>query len=58
MAQHAKTVVVAADSSKLGERAFVRVCPMSDVDILVTDDGAPDEIVTRFERAGVEVRRA
>jgi hypothetical protein len=31
---------------------------MSDVDILVTDDGAPDEIVTRFERAGVEVRRA
>jgi DeoR family transcriptional regulator of aga operon len=58
MAQHAKTVVVAADSSKLGERAFVRVCPMSEVDILVTDDGAPDEIVTRFERAGVEVRRA
>lgn len=57
MAAQAKTVVVVADSSKLGQRAFVRVCPVDEVDILVTDDHAPDDIVTKFERAGVEVRR-
>jgi DeoR family transcriptional regulator of aga operon len=57
MAEHAKTVVVVADSSKLGQRAFVRVCPVGAVDILVTDDQAPDDLVTTFKRAGVEVRR-
>lgn len=57
MAAQATTVVVVADSSKLGRRAFVRVCPAEDVDILVTDEQAPDEIVARFQKAGVEVRR-
>lgn len=57
MAQHAKTVIVVADSSKLGQRAFVRVCPTGSLDILVTDDQAPDDLVARFQQAGVEVRR-
>jgi DeoR family transcriptional regulator of aga operon len=57
MAEHAKTVIVATDSSKLGRRAFVRICKPSDVDILVTDDQAPDDLVAKFERAGMEVRR-
>lgn len=57
MARHAKTTVVVADSSKLGQRAFVRVCPVAGLDILVTDEQAPDDVVTRFQEAGVEVRR-
>lgn len=57
MARQAKKVVVVADSSKLAQRALVRVCRPGDVDILVTDDQAPDDVLVRFERAGVEVRR-
>ncbi len=57
MARHAKQVIVAADSSKLGEQAFVRICPPGDIDVLVTDEQASDEIVSRFERAGMEVVR-
>ena len=34
-------VVVAADSSKLGRRAFARICPLGEVDVLVTDTGTP-----------------
>ena len=36
MAQRARTVVVVADSSKLGRRAFARICPIDRVDIVVT----------------------
>jgi DeoR family transcriptional regulator of aga operon len=57
MARQARLVIVVADSSKLAQRAFVRVCAASDVDILVTDDQAPDSVVTRFEKIGVDVRR-
>jgi DeoR family transcriptional regulator, aga operon transcriptional repressor len=57
MASRARQVVVVADSSKLGQRAFARVCPIGDIGILITDMKAPDDLVGRFEKAGVEVRR-
>lgn len=34
----ARRVAVVADSSKLGRRSLATVCPMSDVDIVLTDD--------------------
>jgi DeoR family transcriptional regulator, aga operon transcriptional repressor len=58
MAEQARQVVVVADSSKLGQRAFVRICPAADIDVLVTDDGAPADMVAAFESAGIEVIRA
>ena len=36
----AERVAVVADSSKLGEAAFARICELGDVDELITDDGA------------------
>jgi DeoR family transcriptional regulator, aga operon transcriptional repressor len=58
MASRARHVVVVADSSKLGRRAFSRICPISDVTTLVTDGDAPEEQVARFTELGVRVVRA
>lgn len=58
MASRAEQVVVVADSSKLGQRAFARICPLSRIDVLVTDSAAPEAIVTELTQAGVEVIRA
>jgi DeoR/GlpR family transcriptional regulator of sugar metabolism len=49
-------VVAAIDSSKFGRTAFGRVCPVEDIDVLVTDSGAPEDEVALLREAGVEVR--
>jgi DeoR family fructose operon transcriptional repressor len=48
-------VVVLADSDKLCQESLVRFAVPSDVDVLVTDDGADPEAVTALEAHGVEV---
>jgi DeoR/GlpR family transcriptional regulator of sugar metabolism len=55
MAGRAEQVVVVADSSKLGRRAFARICPLNQIDVLVTDTDADPETVQAFEAAGVRV---
>ncbi len=57
LAARARKVVVVADSSKIGARAFARICGVEAVDVLVTDQDASDEDVRRFEERGVEVIR-
>jgi DeoR family transcriptional regulator of aga operon len=57
MARRARRVIAVADSSKLGQRAFARICPIGGIDILITDDGASDADGEQFTEAGVEVRR-
>lgn len=58
LAAHAERVVVAADSSKLDQRAFARIVPISALDVLVTDADADAGVVERFRDAGVEVLQA
>ncbi|WP_320778492.1 DeoR/GlpR family DNA-binding transcription regulator [Streptomyces sp. CRN 30] len=55
LCERAERVVVAADSSKLGRRAFARICATGAVDTLVTDAAADEGAVRRFEEAGVRV---
>jgi DeoR family transcriptional regulator, aga operon transcriptional repressor len=55
MAQKASKVIIAADSSKLLARAFARVCPFSDIDVVVTDLDAPAANIAKIRAAGVEV---
>jgi DeoR family transcriptional regulator of aga operon len=55
MASQAGQVVVVADSSKIGRRAFARICAAGDVDVLVTDARMADEARARFAEAGVKV---
>jgi len=53
--QSAKRTILVADGSKLGAVAFVRLCPVDQVDIVVTDVDAPAEHVTALRQAGLEV---
>jgi DeoR family transcriptional regulator of aga operon len=55
LCERAERVVVAADSSKLGQRSFARICAAEAVDTLVTDTAAGPETVRRFEEAGLRV---
>ncbi|MEH0524167.1 DeoR/GlpR family DNA-binding transcription regulator [Streptomyces stelliscabiei] len=55
LCERAERVVVAADSSKLGRRAFAWICATASVNTLVTDTAAAPETVRRFEEAGVRV---
>jgi DeoR family transcriptional regulator of aga operon len=55
LGDRARSVIVVADSTKLGKRAFARIRPIDRVDILVTDDRADPELLKRFTAAGVRV---
>jgi DeoR family transcriptional regulator of aga operon len=58
MVKQAKQIIVVADSSKLGVVTPSLICPIEDVDVLVTDAGASDEAVARFALRGIKVIRA
>ena len=55
MARQARTVVVVADSSKLGRRAFARICAIDRVDILVTGALGDGQLIADLRDAGVDV---
>ncbi|MGK4582460.1 DeoR/GlpR family DNA-binding transcription regulator [Kitasatospora sp. HPMI-4] len=55
LAERARRVVVAADSSKLGHRAFARICGVDRIGTLVTDEGVDPELAAAFTEAGVRV---
>lgn len=55
MARRASRVIVTADSSKAGRRAFARICAAADVDVLVTDSGIDQVQADRLTEAGVAV---
>ena|ERR1035441_2346880 len=57
MLKHAKQVIVAADSSKLGKVSPALICPANEIHILITDTGATPEAVAPFERQGIRVMR-
>lgn len=51
----ARRVVVVADYTKLGLVALATIAPLSEVDILITDDKAPTGYLRQIEELGVEV---
>lgn len=53
--EHAKKVIVAADSSKLGRTCLNAVAPLSRVDVLVTDEEASPTIVSSLRQSGIDV---
>ncbi|MBT3152591.1 DeoR/GlpR transcriptional regulator [Streptomyces sp. CHD11] len=55
LCERAERVIVAADSSKLGGRAFARICATESVGTLVTDSAVTPETVRRFEETGLRV---
>ncbi len=55
MIEQARLVVVVADGSKIGRAAFARMCPLSAVDELITDQEADREAVRKLTDNGVRV---
>ena len=55
MTRHAKQVIVVADSSKVGLTSPAVICPVTEIDILITDDGVSDDAVQAFQRSDVQV---
>ncbi len=53
--QRAATVVVVADSAKLGRAAFACICGLDAVHEVITDDGADAAAVEALREAGVRV---
>ena len=57
MVKHARRKIAVVDHSKLGIVAGWRICLTSDLDVLITDTGATDEMIEPFEKAQVHVMR-
>ena len=53
--KNAGKVIVVADYTKFGIRAMCNVCPLKDIDILITDEKAPKDMLKLFEKRGVKV---
>ena len=49
-------VIAVTDSAKLGKVTFARICPLTAVDLLLTDTPEDDPIMLEFIAAGLSVR--
>ena len=55
MVEAARVVVAITDSSKFGKICLHRIVPASDLNVLITDRGAPNDIVQAAEQLGFEL---
>ncbi len=55
MARQAKQVIVVADSSKIAMVSPALICPVTDIDILITDSGITADALAGFKANGVQV---
>ena len=55
MATRAAQVMIVADCSKLGQRAFARVCTVDEIDVIVTDQEAAPASLAAFAERGIQV---
>lgn len=53
--EHAGKVVLLVDATKLGHLSYVRVCPISAVDVIITDSRASHDDVKAIRAEGVDV---
>jgi DeoR family transcriptional regulator, aga operon transcriptional repressor len=53
--QRARFTVVLADATKISRVALAQVCPLSDVDVLITDGRASKEVLNQIRAQGCEV---
>ena len=55
MATRAAQVMIVADASKLGQRAFARVCATDEINVVVTDQDAPPRALAALTEHGIRV---
>ena len=57
MIQQSKQVVVVTDSTKIGMVTPSLICPVSNINVLITDSHASDKAVAPFLERGIDVHR-
>jgi DeoR family transcriptional regulator, aga operon transcriptional repressor len=55
MASRAERVMIVADNSKIGHRAFARICTADEIDTIVTDRDTAEASLTGFTERGITV---
>jgi DeoR family transcriptional regulator of aga operon len=55
MIQHTKQVIAVADSSKLNMISAMQVCSPSQIDLIITDDGAEPEVLEAFRKQNIRI---
>ncbi|MGE5073770.1 MAG: DeoR/GlpR family DNA-binding transcription regulator [Anaerolineae bacterium] len=55
MTDHARQVILVTDSTKVGRVGFVPIKPLSGIHTLITDTGAPTDLIDSIRAMGVEV---
>lgn len=55
MSKNARSITVLADYSKLGRLALAHVCPLSSIQVLITDRAPAPALATAFTSSGIEV---
>lgn len=51
-----QTVYVATDSTKFNKDVAIQVCPLDEVDMILTDNGLPKETLHQFTEAGIQLK--
>lgn len=54
MVESANQVILLLDSHKMGKSFFMDLCPLSKVDVLITDTGIPSDYLSFFKEKGIE----
>ncbi|TXS44861.1 DeoR/GlpR family DNA-binding transcription regulator [Streptomyces sp. t39] len=54
-AERAQRVILVTDSSKMGKRAFARICGLDSIDVVVTDSSVPPDVAEGLAEAGIKV---
>ena len=55
MLQAAGKVILCVDHTKFGRKSVARLCDLEAIDVIVTDEAAPTDLVEALRRRGVEV---
>lgn len=58
MHRSAEQTILLLDSSKFGIRSLSQIIPLEEIDVLVTDEGAPQEILADLAALGIEIHIA
>ena len=53
--ERSRKKVLVADSSKLGQIALIPICKIEEIDVLVTDENAPESFISQARNRGLEV---
>ena len=55
MIQAAKKVIFCFDHTKFGRQSVLPLCDLTCVDLIVTDAGAPEDLVTELRKRDIEL---